>query len=266
MSDGITGQVGGGAAEFYEAFFVPALFRSWTAPLLDEAGVVPGQRVLDVGCGTGVLARAALERVQPGGSVSGADPNPGMLAVARREAPRIDWRLAQAESLPFEDGAFDAVVSQFALMFFADREAALREMGRVTRSAGRIAVAVWDSLENTPGYAAMTVLLARLFGDRIADELRAPYALGDARQLRSLFEAAGLADVRVEVREGTARFPSIDAWIEMDVKGWTLAELLDDEQFERLRRESRREMARFARADGSVAFRSPALFATARTP
>src|SRR5690606_14251013 len=105
---------------------------------------------------------------------TGLDRNEGMLAVARREAPGIEWRAGRAEALPFLDGAFDAVVSQFGLMFFEDRVAALREIWRVLRPGGRMALAVWDALDNIPGYAAMVVLRRRLFGDRIANELRAP--------------------------------------------------------------------------------------------
>jgi SAM-dependent methyltransferase len=173
------GQVTRSAADIYEEFFVPALFAAWPGPVADAAGIGPGQKVLDVACGTGVLAREAASRVRPGGTVTGLDRNDGMLAVARRKAPEIEWRQGEAEALPFPDGRFDAVVSQFGLMFFEDRVLALAEMWRVLGPGGRLAVAVWDALERTPGYAAMTALLQRLFGARIADALRAPYCLGD---------------------------------------------------------------------------------------
>ena len=138
------------AAEAYEAMFVPALFAQWAPRVLDGVALSPGQRVLDVACGTGVLAREAARRVGLSGAVSGLDPAPGMLAVARRSAEVVDWREGVAESLPYADGQFDAVVSQFGLMFFADRVQALREMRRVLRPAGRLAVAVWSGLETMP--------------------------------------------------------------------------------------------------------------------
>jgi ubiquinone/menaquinone biosynthesis C-methylase UbiE len=81
------GQVTRSAADVYDEFFVPALFAPWPGPVSDAAGLAPGQAVLDVACGTGVLAREAARRVQPGGSVIGLDRNDGMLAVARRKAP-----------------------------------------------------------------------------------------------------------------------------------------------------------------------------------
>jgi ubiquinone/menaquinone biosynthesis C-methylase UbiE len=118
-------QVSSDAAEVYESCFVPAIFGAWAGPVADAAGIRAGDKVLDVGCGTGVLAREAMGRVGPEGRVVGLDLNAGMLAVAARTEPRIEWRQGDAVSLPFEDASFDVVVSQFALMYFPDRAASL---------------------------------------------------------------------------------------------------------------------------------------------
>jgi ubiquinone/menaquinone biosynthesis C-methylase UbiE len=260
MDEGLKGQVTRSAAEIYEAFFVPALFRQWAPVVADAAGIKAGQRVLDVACGTGVLAREAAGR---GASVSGLDRNEGMLELARRIAPSLEWKAGRAEQLPFPDAGFDAVVSQFGLMFFDDRPQALREMRRVLKPGGRLAVAVWDKLESSPGYAAMAALLERLFGRRIAGELHAPFALGDAVVLRALFAEAGVRDITVTVRRGTARFPSIEAWVSTDVKGWTLADLIDGDQYDRLQREAAVALRPFVQSDGAVAFDAPALIAAA---
>lgn len=258
MNDVNRGQVVRSAAEVYDAFFLPALFSEWAARVVEAAQIEAGQSVLDVACGTGVLTLAAAESVGPDGSVVGLDINEGMLAVARKKAPGIKWRQGQAESLPFLDDSFDAVISQFGLMFFDDRRAALGEMVRVLRPNGRLAVAVWDLLENTPGYAAVTRLLQRLFGDQIADALRAPYGLGDTQVLQAIFTGIGLAEVRISTLEGRARFPSLESWMYTDVKGWTLANVLDDAQFDLLSREAERELQPFVSEDGSVSFRAPA--------
>ncbi len=263
MDATLAGQVTRNAADIYEEFFVPALFRQWAVPVAASAAIAAGQTVLDVACGTGVLAREALRRVRPGGTVVGLDRNEGMLTVARRRSPLIEWRQGEAESLPFPDGRLDAVVSQFGLMFFDDRVAALREMWRVLRPGGHLAVAVWDALDRTPGYAAMTRLLQRLFGDRIADALRAPYVLGDPDTVLSLFGAAGIRGAHLQTQCGTARFPSIDAWVRTDVKGWTLADLIDDVQYQALRREARAELMAFVQKDGAVEFAAPAHIVTA---
>jgi ubiquinone/menaquinone biosynthesis C-methylase UbiE len=263
MSDAERGQVTSSAAEIYDEFFVPALFQEWCDRVAEAAELHPGDRVLDVACGTGVLTRAVAARVGPSGAATGLDVNAGMLAVARRKAPRLDWRSGRAEALPFEAESFDAVVSQFGLMFFEDRRAALTEMMRVLRHGGRLAVAVWDSLERTPGYATVTQLLQRLFGDRAADALRAPFALGDSGALRALFSSAGIPNATVTTSKGTARFPSIEAWMYTDVKGWTLADMIDDAQLARLLEEAEKALRPFLAADGTVAFEAPAHIVTA---
>lgn len=255
------GQVVEAAAEIYERFFVPALFGAWPPILLDRADVGAGQRVLDVGCGTGIVARAAVERVEPGGSVVGLDANPGMLRVASEAAPNVEWRQGLAEELPFESASFDRVLSQFALMFFENREAALSEMARVAVPGSPVTVATWAALEQTPGYAAMAVLLERLFGPDAADAIRTPYVLGDPTEVAELLSSA-LDGVEVVTVEGTARFDSIDDWVHTDIRGWTLAEAIDDTQYGVLLEEARRELAPFTDGDGRVRFAAPAIVAT----
>lgn len=262
MNDSDKGQVNRNAAEVYEEFFVPALFQDWPSQVADAANVEAGHHILDVACGTGILARTVAERVGPAGSVVGLDVNEGMLAVAKRKAPQIEWRQSIAEELPFDSNSFDAVVSQFGLMFFEDKRAAITEMVRVLRSGGWLAVAVWDSLQNTPGYAAMIALLQRLFGQEAADGLRAPYSLGNIHELRSLFGQAGLSNVAIMTRPGVARFPSIQSWVYTDIKGWVLADMLDESQFERLLKEAEEVLAPFVTAEGAVSFNAPAHIVT----
>ena len=132
-----TGRAARSPAQIYDEFFVPALFQPWTRIVLDAASIKPNQCVLDVACGTGVLACAAADRVGSGGSVVGLDPNGEMLAVAHGKSDTIEWRAGRAEAIPFPDESFDAVVSQFGMMFFENPSGALREMMRVTRPSGR---------------------------------------------------------------------------------------------------------------------------------
>jgi len=266
MNDIDRGQVNHNAAEIYEEFFVPALFDKWPRRVITATKMKAGQQVLDVACGTGVLARTATEHVSPGGSVVGIDVNEGMLAVARRLAPAVTWRQGIAEALPFDDDSFDTVVSQFGLMFFDDKPAAIREMVRVLRPGGKLAVAVWDTLENTPGYAQMTHLLLRLFGEEAANGLRAPYSLGNKMTLNHLFTTAGITDTVITTHTGQARFPSIHSWVFTDIKGWTLADMIDDAQFQTLVKAAEKELQSFVIPENGVVFTAPAHIVTYTKP
>ncbi|MCB1492766.1 MAG: methyltransferase domain-containing protein [Rhodobiaceae bacterium] len=257
-----TGQLTGNAAETYEDFFVPSLFGQFAAPLCAAVGIGPGDAVLDVACGTGIVARAAHPLVQPDGSVTGVDINPGMLAVARRLGTGIDWRDGRAEALPFADGSFDAVTCQFGLMFFDDRAKALAEMARVAKPGGRLAVSVWDAIETSPGYAALSAILDDMFGADIAAALHMPFVLGNPAEFAAPFEAAGIAKPQIVTQTGTARFASIDAWMHTEIRGWTLADVLDDDQFVALLDRARSDLSRFAGADGAVSFAAPVHIAT----
>jgi SAM-dependent methyltransferase len=251
-------------AEVYEEFFVPALFRPWASVVADAAEIGPGQSVLDVACGTGVLACAAAERVGLEGSTAGLDPSEDMLRVAHRKSDTIEWRIGRAESIPFPDETFDAVVSQFGITFFDDPVGALHEMMRVLRPGGRLAVAVCDSLENSPGYAAFEALLRQLFGAQVAGAFRAPFALGNTQTLLSLCGHAGIFNAKVTRHEGTVRFGSIRSLVSTErACVWTLGGLLNDEQFKRLSVESERAFQRFVGKDGVLVFAMPALIITA---
>jgi SAM-dependent methyltransferase len=250
-------------ADVYEELFVPALFQQWGSIVGDAAQISLGDKVLDVACGTGVLACAAADRVGPRGAVAGLDANTDMLSVARRKNSRVEWREGKAEALPYPDESFNAVVSQFGLMFFDDRQAALREMMRVLRPEGRLAVAVCDTLDHSPGYAALAGLLQRLFGEHIADAFRAPFVLGDPEQLLAICIAAGITDAKVSQHNGSVRFASIKSLIATErACVWTLGGMLTDGQFAELLKESEQALKPFAGTDGNIVFDLPELIVT----
>lgn len=254
-------------AEVYDTLFVPALFGPFGRVVADAAALSPGASVLDVACGTGALTAAAVEAVGAGGSVVGLDANPQMLAVARRKPWPVQWIDGCAESLPFADRHFDAVVSQFAMMFFDDRVAALREMRRVLKPGGTLAVAVCDAIENSPGYGRLAGLLQRLFGREVADAFRAPFALGDRGMLRELCNASSWPRAELMTRSACVCFDSIDGLVSAErACVWTLGGLLDDAQFERLRAEARRELQPWVDAQGRVVFDMPALLIHGHAP
>lgn len=244
------------AATAYEELFVPALFRPWSRRVLDSAGVHLGDRVLDVACGTGILAREAVARVGPSGTVVGLDLAEGMLAVAEQLAPEIDWRQGSAEALPFPDESFDVVVSQFGLMFFADRVKALREMIRVLVPGGRMAVAVWDLLDRIPAFAEEVAVIERLAGFEAAAPLRSPFVLGDTGELKALAEEAGIASIEIRTYEEEGRFPSIRSLVEADVKGWLpiMGVVLPEDKIAQILDEADQKLSGYAQSDGQMVF------------
>jgi SAM-dependent methyltransferase len=263
MSNQDAWQLAHDAAVTYEKDFVPAIFAQWPPVLAEVAGIRSGDRVLDVACGTGILAREAGLRVGPSGRVTGLDLNEGMLTLARRLEPVIDWQQGDAAKLPFQDGSFDAVLSQFALMFFPDRVAALREMWRVLAAGGRLAVAVCAPLAHTKGYSVLAGILRREADNDAAAMVEGYFALGDEAKLQRLATAAGIAGARVLTREGWARFASIDELIRIEIKGSPLAGLIDDASYQKVLAAAREELRDFCDAQGTVSLRLDATILTA---
>lgn len=256
-------QVSTDAAEVYESCFVPAIFGAWASPVADAAGIGTGDKVLDVGCGTGVLAREALRRVGQEGQVVGVDLNEGMLAVAARTEPNIEWRSGDAASLPFEDANFDAVVSQFALMYFPDRVASLRKMWRTLASGGRLAVAAWAPIDHARGYQILVDTADRQCGREAADVLAAPFVLGDQPGLAKLFVSSGIPGANITLHEGSIRFPSVKEFIRIEVKGSPLAGMVSDDVMQALAAESEHALAEFVVPSGEIVMPMDAHIVTA---
>src|SRR5262249_21040910 len=134
--------------ELYERFLVEPLFRPFAQELLDRTALAPTERLLDLACGTGIVARLAHEVVADRGRLVGVETSPKMLAVARSVAPTIEWRQGDAALLPIDrDEAFDVVTCHQGLQFFPDKPAAVREMRRVLAARGRVAIATWQSVD-----------------------------------------------------------------------------------------------------------------------
>jgi len=216
----------GSAAEIYERHMVPAIFGPWAEELLAFAPPKPGERVLDVACGTGVVARLAAQHVGPSGTVVGFDLNPGMLAVARALPPqgaRIEWREGNVSAIPFPDAAFNLVLCQQGLQFFPDRSAALREMRRVLVRGGRLALSVWRPIQYSPGFTALATALGRCIALEAATLMQNPFALGSAEELRTLFTGTGFKDVVLRPAAKTLRFPSPEEFVQLYVAATPLA-------------------------------------------
>lgn len=136
-------------------------------------------------------------------------------------------------------------------------------MRRVLRRQGRVAIATWAAIEESPGYAALAEVLADLFGPAAAESLRAPFTMGDPAAIVAMLRDAHLRDPMVSREMGIVTFPSIDQWMFTEIRGWTLAGTIDDDAFDRLMKEAHSRLAAFRQPDGTVRFDIAALVATA---
>lgn len=187
---------------------VPSLFAPWASYLIERAKPQLGERVLDVACGTGIVARKIAPLVGSQRIVVGLDISSEKIDIARAASERdhltIEWHTSPAEQLPFPDERFDLILCQFGLMFFTDRHAALQEMHRALRTGGRLVLSVWQSLDRHPFYQTLHEVSQRHLGK---SSVQAVFSLGDSNELRKLLTDSGFQHVEIEPMSITARFP-----------------------------------------------------------
>jgi len=256
---------GGGPAANYERYFVPAIGAPLAQDLVELAELQPGEHVLDVACGTGVVTRLAAERVGDS-AVAGVDVNPGMLEVARNAArdTAIEWHEASADALPLGDATFDVALCQMGLQFFPDRLGALREMRRVLSSGGRAAL-------NVPGptpplLAVLEQALGRHFGPEAAGFVAMVFSLHEPEELRELMKSAGFTDVGARSEHKALTLPAAEDFLWQYVFSTPLAEpagKLDEERRADLQQEVVTGWAPFAE-DGGLVLELDITSATAR--
>ncbi|CAN5423494.1 methyltransferase domain-containing protein [soil metagenome] len=219
--------IGGNAAETYHRLLVPGMFAPLAPRLVDLSGIEPGDHVLDVACGTGVVSRVAAERVGSSGRVVGLDFSPAMIAVAR-ELPQsvgvaIEWLEANALAMPLPDNSFDVVLCQHGLQQIPDRVAALREIRRVLKPGGQFAACVWSRIESNPGMNALVDALGRNVSPEAANYRRAPFALSDPDHLHSLVVEAGFVDVQIQTLTEIAGFVTSDELVDGQLRATPLS-------------------------------------------
>lgn len=241
-------------AESYERHFVPAIGEPVARRLLAAARPAPGERVLDVACGTGVASRLAVEAVGRDGRVAGLDANPGMLEVARTVSPEgIDWHGAPAEDMPLRDESFDLVLCSMGLQFFSDRIQALRETRRVLVPGGRV---VWCTPGPTPAlFVAIDQALTAHIGPGASMFVHAVFSLNDADEAQTLMEAAGFDRIDVQTTSVPLRVAPPADFFWQYVQSTPLAAAaaeLDEQARAALEAEVVERCAPFVDGDGSV--------------
>lgn len=249
----------GSAPEIYESQLVPAIFGPWAPVLVEHARLNSGQAVLDLACGTGIVARRARSAVGESGHVVGADLNPGMLAVAETTAKEeglndILWKEADAAAMPFGSESFDIVLCQLGLQYFPDRNAALSDVQRVLRDDGCAVFLVWRSIDHSPGFDALANSLGAHVSPEVEAVMRAPFVFGDdTAELRSLFTKAGYREVRIVSDVRMVRFGSTEDFIRYQVGGSPLAAHLsgaDEDLLSRLVADVEGRLSRFLNDEG----------------
>jgi ubiquinone/menaquinone biosynthesis C-methylase UbiE len=209
-----------GATDATFAGSIPSLYEQYLGPLLFEPyaeetasrlrGLTQG-RILETAAGTGIVTRAMVEALPPDVEIVATDLNQAMLdlAATRLQAPNVSWQQADAQALPFEDAAFDAVVCQFGVMFFPDKAAGYREALRVLKPGGRFLFVVWDRLDANPVSRIASDTVAQLFPDdppRFIE--RVPFGYFDHDRIRGELQQAGFKDAAIETVEKVTRAPS----------------------------------------------------------
>ena len=213
----------GSRAEIFEHFLVSGIFSAWAPELLTFASFQPGERLLDVACGTGIVARSAASVGAADDQLTGLDINQEMLELARSLCPAISWIHGDAMQIELSDAQFEVVTCQQGLQFFPDRGTALREMHRVLVPGGRLAAAVWCSEDQNPALGAVRQSIENHLGPEASEVMRIPCSLGDAEEIFNLLRSAGFEGLAIRRMVIPARFPSPRVYAQVLVTGGALA-------------------------------------------
>jgi ubiquinone/menaquinone biosynthesis C-methylase UbiE len=191
---------GGSIPENYDRYLGPSFFEPFARDLVARLDRASHRNVLEIACGTGIVTRRLRDHLSAETKLVATDLNPVMFLLAQNkfsQSENVTWREADANALPFADGSFDAAVCQFGVMFFPEKEAAMRETHRVLRPDGVFLFNVWDSLEQN-SVARLTHETIGSFFDRDPPSFyETPFGFHDSDLIRSLLEKAGFPEIEI---------------------------------------------------------------------
>jgi ubiquinone/menaquinone biosynthesis C-methylase UbiE len=254
----------------YDQELIPWLFQHWAESFVRLMAPI-GSSVLDLACGSGLIARQLLNQLDADGRIHGVDFDPEMLTYARStlDDPRVSWHESDVESLPFDDQSFDVVCCHQGLQFFPEPVAALIEVRRVLRPSGKLVVAVWGRFDDNPWPAALANAVRSLLGESAGDSMLAVCRLGEPDDLAKIIEQAGLTEPAIHLHHRTANHPDVRQAINSQLTAMPSGSAvgdLDTEQRNELSTKMSELLAKHTSPTQELSVPSTSILATATNP
>lgn len=192
----------GSIPENYDRYLGPALFEPYAKDLVERINIPDGGSLLEVACGTGIVTRRLRDRLSPSVKIVATDLNEAMITYARqkfRSDENTEWKPADALDLPFGDESFNAVVCQFGLMFFPDKQQGVNEAFRVLKPNGQFIFSVWDDIEQVDLAKAAEIVIKQFFPENPPDFYDIPFSFHEPENLRAVLSTAGFREIKIDV-------------------------------------------------------------------
>ena len=205
-------QLSGDGPDAYEKYIVPAFTRAWAKEIVKRACLHEGEKVLDVACGTGLVARIAADQHRPD-LIHGVDVNEVMINKAQEIEKNINWHQSDVTTLPFPDNKFDVILCQQGLQYFPDSSLALKEMNRVLAKNGRVLLSVWRPIKYSPFYESLCRILEKFVNAKAASMLSSAYNAGDPGKLKAIFAKAGFSRINISIVVKQMRYSPFEEFV-----------------------------------------------------
>ncbi len=192
-------QLSGDGPDAYEKYIVPAYTRTWAKEIVNRTCLRDGEAILDVACGTGLVARIAAERRNSTDLIYGVDVNEIMINKAKGIEENINWYHSDVTDIPFPDNHFEVIFCQQGLQYFPDPSLALKEMNRVLVENGRILLSVWRPIQYSPFYASLCMVLKEYVSEKAASMLSSAFNFGESGKLSALFNNTGFKNININI-------------------------------------------------------------------